>query len=50
MSLKACLLFRLEIVGLFINTLTDDDKCSRDNKENILRPILKLLSPKDVIT
>ena len=44
MSCKTLLLLRTEILGLFVNTLTVDDKYSRHNKENFLKQIQIQLS------
>ena len=37
--LKTSLLVRTEILGLFVNRLTGDDKYSRHNKVNFLQTI-----------
>ena len=39
LSLKTFLLVRSKILGLFLNTLTDDKKFSRDNRENFPQAI-----------
>ena len=45
-SQKTSLLVRSQILGLFFNTLTADNKDSRRNTEDIPQPIQMLLSKK----
>ena len=40
------LLVRFEILGLFVNTLTDDEKYSHHNRQNFWQPIEVQLSKK----
>ena len=46
-SHKMSLLVICEILGLFVNTLTVDDKYCLGNKENLLQPIQLQLSHKE---
>ena len=46
MSWKMSLLVICEILGLFINTLTADDKYFCQNSENLLKPIEMQVSAK----
>ena len=43
-SFKTSLFLILEILGLFVNTLTSDDKYSFQNKKNLQQPIQMQLS------
>ena len=43
-SCKKCLLVRFEILGLFLNTMTTDDKISRWKRDNFVQKIQMQLS------
>ena len=46
MSLKMSLLLTCKILGLFVNTFTDDDKYSAPNSDSLIEPIQMELSKK----
>ena len=46
MSWKKSLLVICKIIGLFVTTLTADDKCSFLNSDNLMQPIQMQLSKK----
>ena len=47
MSFRKSLLVIYKILGLFLNTLTADDKCCLLNRDNLTQPIQREVSKKE---